>query len=53
MKTKKMELEVDFIGGQVVLTVEEQKAISEYLNQKKIAASKKLLRKTKQKNATE
>ena len=47
MKTKKNELDVDFIGGQGSLTAEEQKAISEYLKQKKIASAKKSTRKTK------
>ncbi len=41
MRTKKIELEVDFIGGQGSLTVEEQKAISDYLKQKKVASKKK------------
>jgi hypothetical protein len=31
MKTKKVKLDVDFIGGQVSLTKKEEKAISEYL----------------------
>ena len=32
---KKMELDVDFIGGQEPLTKEEQQAISDYLKQRK------------------
>ena len=36
MTTKKIELEVDYIGGLGPLTVEEEKALSEYFkNQKK------------------
>ena len=31
MKTKKVELDVDFIGGQTSLTKEEEKTISEYI----------------------
>jgi hypothetical protein len=41
MKTKKKELEVDIIGEQKSLTMEEQNAISEFLKQKKIASTKK------------
>ena len=35
MKTRKLELDVDFIGGQTSLTVTEEKAISEYFKQRK------------------
>jgi hypothetical protein len=45
MKTKKIELDVDFIGGQTSLTKEEEKTISEYI--KKIKKSKKSSHKTK------
>jgi hypothetical protein len=38
MKTKKIELDVDFIGGQTSLTKEEEKTISEYI--KKIEQKK-------------
>jgi hypothetical protein len=31
MRTKKVELDVDFIGGQTSLTKEEEKTISEYI----------------------
>ena len=31
MKTKKVELDVDFIGGQTSLTKEEEKAISDFI----------------------
>jgi hypothetical protein len=35
MTTKKIELEVDFIGGSGPLTTEEEKAISEYIKLQK------------------
>jgi hypothetical protein len=35
MTTKKIELEVDFIGGLGPLTVEEEKVISEYIKTQK------------------
>lgn len=38
MKTKKVELDVDFIGGQTSLTKEEEKVISDFIkkiNQKR------------------
>jgi hypothetical protein len=35
MKTKKVELDVDFIGGQTSLTKEEEKAISLYIKKTK------------------
>ena len=31
MKTKKIELDVDFIGGQTSMTKEEEKAISDFI----------------------
>jgi hypothetical protein len=34
MKTKKVELDVDFIGGQNSLTKEEEKAISDFIKNK-------------------
>jgi len=37
MKAKKLELDVDFIGGQGPLTAEEEKALSEYFRRKKSA----------------
>ena len=40
MKTKKVELDVDFIGGQVSLTKEEEKSISEYLQMNKSKKNK-------------
>lgn len=46
MKTRKTESDVDFIGGQGLLTMEEEKALSDFfkqrkLNSKKAASSKK------------
>ena len=35
MKTSKLELDVDFIGGQTSLTVTEEKALSDYFKQRK------------------
>jgi hypothetical protein len=35
MKNKKLELNVDFIGGQVPLTKEEKEAISKYIREYK------------------
>jgi len=35
MKSKNIELDVDFIGGQDVLTAEEEKMLSEYFKNKK------------------
>jgi hypothetical protein len=40
MKTKKVELDVDFIGGQVSLTKEEEKSISEFLQKNKSGKNK-------------
>lgn len=40
MKTKKAELDVDFIGGQTALTVAEEKALSDFFKQRKISSSK-------------
>lgn len=53
-KIKKTELEVDFIGGEASLTIEEEKALSAFFKQRKLILSspeiKKVGRKTKQKN---
>lgn len=38
MKTKKIELDVDFIGGQSGLTQAEEKALTEFFKQRKIAS---------------
>jgi hypothetical protein len=36
MKTKQADLNIDLIGGQVSLTVAEEKAISEYFRQRNL-----------------
>ena len=50
-KIKKIELEVDFIGGEVSLTIEEEKALSTFFKERKLILSspeiKKVARKTK------
>lgn len=40
MKQKKIELDVDFIGGQSALTVEEEKALSDFFKQRKLTSQK-------------
>ena len=35
MKTKNLELDVDFIGGQTPLTKDEEKALSNYFSERK------------------
>jgi hypothetical protein len=40
MKTKKIELDVDFIGGQGPLNLEEEKALSEFFKQRKLTLNK-------------
>jgi hypothetical protein len=40
MKSKKIKLDVDIIGGQGSLTAEEEKAISEFFRQLKLATQK-------------
>ena len=40
MKTKKIELDVDFIGGQTSLTKEEEKAISDFIKKNKSKKAK-------------
>jgi hypothetical protein len=47
MKTKKIELDVDFIGGQTSLTKEEKIALSEYFQKSKSKKSKRSSLKTK------
>lgn len=51
MKTKKNELDIDFIGEQTSLTKEEEKTLSEYFKQKKenlkLTERKKSIRKSK------
>jgi hypothetical protein len=45
MKTKKTELDVDFIGGQSALTAAEEKALSDFFKQRKISSSKTQIKK--------
>ena len=40
MKTTKLELDVDFIGGQTSLTESEEKALSEFFRQRKSSTLK-------------
>lgn len=47
MKTKKIELDVDFIGGQTSLTKEEEKAISDFIKKNKSKKAKSLITKPK------
>ncbi len=47
MKTKKKELDVDYIGEQRDLTKEEEKAISDYIKQNKAKKLKRSSSKTK------
>jgi hypothetical protein len=42
MKTKKLELDVDFIGGQDPLTIAEEKALSDFFRQRKLTYKKSL-----------
>lgn len=45
MKTKKHELDVDFIGGKESLTKEEEKLITEFINSRKKKSKTLRLRK--------
>jgi len=47
MKTKKIELDVDFIGGQTSLTKDEEKTISNFIKKNKSKKTKSLILKTK------
>jgi len=47
MKTKKVELDVDFIGGQTSLTKEEEKIISDFIKKNKSKKAKRSSIKTK------
>lgn len=40
MKQRKIELDVDFIGGQGALTVEEEKSLSDFFKQRKMTSQK-------------
>jgi hypothetical protein len=46
MKSKKIELDVDFVGGQGPLTKDEEKQISEFIKSQKIVWDKKPVRKS-------
>ena len=56
MKPKKIELDVDFIGGQGSLTAIEEKALSDFFKQRKLTDKKagrdKKLKTTKRANMT-
>lgn len=53
MKSKRIELDVDFIGGQSGLTSQEEKALSEYFAKKKNATKRRIKsRATKRPKAT-
>lgn len=41
MKSKKIELDVDFIGSQEALTQSEEKAINDYFKKRKLASQKR------------
>ena len=45
MKTKKAELDVDFIGGQGPLTLTEEKALSDFFKRRKIASQRSIVEK--------
>ena len=47
MRTKKVELDVDFIGGQTSLTEEEEKMISDFIKRNKSKKSRRSSIKTK------
>lgn len=40
MKAKRAELDVDFIGGQGSLTIDEERALSDFFKQRKLASTK-------------
>ena len=44
MKHKLKELDVDFIGGEIPMTKEEEKAISEFIKAQKLLRAKKQIR---------
>ena len=44
MKSKKIELEVDFIGGEGPLTAAEEKALSDFFKQRKLISEKAKMR---------
>ena len=53
MKTRKSELDVDYIGGQVPLTVAEEKALFDYFKKLKLIVKKaSITRKSKKSKLT-
>jgi len=40
MKSKKIELDVDFIGSQEALSLEEEKALSDFFKRRKMASTR-------------
>ena len=48
-KTKKTELDVDFIGGQGSLSIEEENVLRDFFKQNKMALKKSLIRTIKHK----
>ena len=56
MKTKELEFDVDLIGEQTSLTIEEEKALSDYFKQKKanlkLTEIRKPIRKSKTKTVS-
>lgn len=51
MKSKIVQLDVDFIGGQSALTAQEEKALSEYFAKKKAASKQPKTRISKRSKA--
>lgn len=47
MKAKKIELDVDFIGGQGSLTIAEERALSDFLKNRKTKIKKTISSKSK------
>jgi hypothetical protein len=52
MKTKKIAFDVDFIGDQTTLTIEEEKALNDYFKQKKASLKVAEIRKPIKKSKT-
>ncbi len=46
MTRKKIELDVDFIGGQEKLTKEEEKALSDFFKKRKVTCQQRLAKNT-------
>ena len=43
MKTKKIELDVDFISGQRTLTIAEEKLLSDFFRKRKLTSNKSIV----------